>query len=377
MALFSVNAHAVTFEEYIVDQDSTELRSYLTGYIDALYDNAYLIGGCPRKIPYRPYGEFFQHIEIYIAKESQVSKKDLEKFYKKPIEPFITAIALKYIDCDNPESLKLKNEKKEVQLAARDIARQIMEETKKYTSPIEREKEFQYEKFLDKLKNPKKYEKQCPVCKICPAFTPVPLPEQNMTPVPSVSPPPPPVIPQKPEEKPKPEILIEDKKRLPKKAELEKQAQLHIEKSELNPIQTANTQVTTEEKKPIENTLQSITPDIKKPEEKLPDPEVKKEEKPEKTEETKENVHQNDENKTLAEKLKDISNAGSTQGEAGQGINKLDDKVEPLALPSKAEKHDALKKGIEKIQTKVDQTKYKLEKLDINFDNLDAITLPD
>ena len=79
MALFSVKAYAVTFEEYIVDQDSAELKAYLTGYIDALYDNAYLIGGCPRKLPYRPYGEFFQHIEIYIAKQSQTAKKDLEK----------------------------------------------------------------------------------------------------------------------------------------------------------------------------------------------------------------------------------------------------------------------------------------------------------
>ena len=169
MALFNQNAKAVTFEEYITDYESEEIRAYLTGYADAIHNNTYMLGGCPRKLYYRPYGEYFQHLDIYIAKKTKSEAVNLDIFYAEPVEPFLTAVILKYTNCNNPESQKLEEEPKEVQKEIREIARQIIEKTKKVQTPHEREKDFAYEKHLDRLNNPKKYE--CPkpkVCKICP-----------------------------------------------------------------------------------------------------------------------------------------------------------------------------------------------------------------
>ena len=270
---------------------------------------------------------------------------------------------------------QLQNESKEVQLATRDVARNIMEETKKHASPMEKEKEFQYEKFLDKLKNPKKYEVKCPVCKVCPAFAPVPLAEPQMTQAQA------PTLPQKTEkpaeklpektpekqvEKPKPEIIIEDKPKPVKKEDLEKQAELHIEKSELKPLKKEEKPV----EKPTEKTIEEgknmeklITPEPEKTLETIKPAEKLPEKTPEKPDEML------SQNSSLAGKLREI--------EKQTGDGKLDEKIEPLALPNKEDAKASLKKGLDKIEKKVDTSKYKLEKLDINFENLDAITLPD
>jgi hypothetical protein len=166
LVLFNQNVKAVTFEQYITDHASGEMRSYLTGYADAIHNNAYLLGGCPRKLQYRPYGEYFQHIDIYIAKKTKDQSVDIDAFYQESVEPLLTAVILKYIDCNNPEAMLLKNEPKRVQIEIRNIAKDIMDKTKKYQSPKEMEMEFQYKEYLDRVNNPKKYEKKCPVCKV-------------------------------------------------------------------------------------------------------------------------------------------------------------------------------------------------------------------
>lgn len=158
MALYSQHVNALTFEEYITDHDSTEMRSYLVGYSDSIHNNAYLLGGCPRKLQYRPYGEYFQHIDIYIAKKTKDDSTNLDSFYQEPVEPLLTAVILKYVDCKNPEAVYLENENKNLQIAIREIAREIMDKTKKYQTPEEREKDFQYSKYLNELKNPNKFE---------------------------------------------------------------------------------------------------------------------------------------------------------------------------------------------------------------------------
>lgn len=394
MVLFSFKTHAVTFEEYIIDQDSQELQSYLTGYIDALYDNAYLIGGCPRKLPYRPYGEFFQHIDIYIAKETQDENKNLEKFYKMPVEPFVTTVVLKYISCKNPESLNLRNENKSVQIEMREIARNIIEETQKYASPEEKEKDFQYNKFLDKLKNPKKYEKKCPKCKVCPKFKPEPLIEQklpNKKAELQISKPPMDKneIITKPElakkesikatkkpEPPKPtepEIIIEDLQKIVEEKKINVDDEIHLEDENNAKPQTKEEEKIenqlvkqgnklseilekTKEEKPINTKIQPEKPEEEKPIEELP-PVVPSEN----------NGVLPSEN--LASKLNDIKQPTDQ--------TKIDDKVEPLKLPTETEKKEALQKGIDKIQSKANDTKYKLEQIEINFDNLNDIKLPD
>jgi hypothetical protein len=165
LVLFSTYAEAITFEQYIVDHESSEMRSYLRGYADAIHNNAYVMGGCPRRLPYRPYGEYFQHIDIYITKKTKDESLDLDKFYQGSVEPLLTAVILKYIDCNNPESRHLQDESKVVQLELRNIGRKVLKETKKYQTPQEREKDFAYHKHIDRLNNPKKYTKRCPVCR--------------------------------------------------------------------------------------------------------------------------------------------------------------------------------------------------------------------
>ena len=187
MALFSLSANAVTFEEYIVDHESDEMRAYLTGYADAVHNNAYFIGGCPRKLPYRPYWEYFQHIDIYISKKTKDKSTDLNAFYQEPVEPLLTAVILKYINCNNPEARYLKNEPKRIQIEMRNLARNIMNETQKFQTPEEREKEFAYTQHIDRLNNPKKYEVKCPACpkpqkytqpkkEVAPKPKPIPVP---------------------------------------------------------------------------------------------------------------------------------------------------------------------------------------------------------
>ncbi len=166
LVLFSQNSKAVTFEQYITDHTSEQMRSYLTGYADAIHNNAYLLGGCPRKLQYRPYGEYFQHIDIYIAKKTKDQSVDIDAFYQESVEPLLTAVILRYINCNNPEAMLLSNEPKRVQIEIRNIAKDIMDKTKKYQSPKEMEMEFQYKEYLDRVNNPKKYEKKCPVCKV-------------------------------------------------------------------------------------------------------------------------------------------------------------------------------------------------------------------
>lgn len=165
MALFSANVKGMTFEQYIVDHESDSMRLYLIGYADAIHNNAYLFGGCPRKFPYRPYAEYFQQIDIQIAKYTKGKQSQYsDAFFQKPIEPFLTEVILKYIDCNNPEALPLNREPQNTQIAMRELARDILKKTEKYQSPEEREMKFQYQEFLKRVNNPKKYEKKCPVC---------------------------------------------------------------------------------------------------------------------------------------------------------------------------------------------------------------------
>lgn len=349
MVLSSHKALAVTFEEYIVDHDGKSLHIYLTGYIDAIYDNAYLVGGCPRRLPYRPYGEFFQHIDIHITQETKNQKKDLEKFYKSPVEPFLIAIIMKYIDCKNPESLQLTNEKKEVQIAIREIARNIIEQTKKYASPFDREKDFQYEKYLDKLKNPKKYEIKCPICKKSPdIFIPTQLPEPkiipdtNITPSKTIN-----------SEKEKVQITIQDQPIIIKK-DPEKEAKIAITPSQSKPAEPEKQKDVQPSTATIANIAEEIQPEKPKPtniETQIVEQELAKTIEPEKPQELK-----------TADQKKQ---------------NSVTETIEPLKLPSKDEIKNISKKAADKVRDKVDETKYQLENLKIDFDNLDAITLPD
>lgn len=386
MILSSQKAFAVTFEEYIVDHDGKSLRVYLTGYIDAIYDNAYLMGGCPRRLPYRPYGEFFQHIDVYIAQETRNQKKDLEKFYKMPVEPFLTAIVMKYIDCRNPESLKLENEKKDVQTGIREIARNIMEQTKRYASPIEREKDFQYEKYMDRLKNPKKYEVKCPACKKCDNFfTPTPLPEPKLS-VPSSTP----SIPPAPVEN-KPQVAVTKKSDLFKSPE--KNMKITLSETPKNPEIKAPQQdnkpaeIPVNKPEPVEAAKQEAAPPVKEaivpvaeqssiaPAKQETAETVKQEQKQEAT--PLADMVQKEPMPAVTVPQQDNKPAETPSDKPEPAKQTITEKVEPLQLPPKEEAKNLAKKAIDKIQDKTNDAKYQLENLKIDFDNLDAITLPD
>ena len=149
----------MTFEQYIEDHSSSAMRSYLTGYTDAIHNNAYFFGGCPKRFQYRPYNEYMQHIDIYIAQKTKDDVTNREIFLQKSIEPFLTEVVLKYIDCDNPEAIQLQDQPKPIQIEIRDVSRDVMQKTNKYQTIDEREMEFQYNEYLKRLKNPTKAEK--------------------------------------------------------------------------------------------------------------------------------------------------------------------------------------------------------------------------
>ncbi len=150
----------MTFEQYIEDHSSSQMRAYLTGYADAIHNNAYFFGSCPKRLQYRPYSEYMQHIDIYIAQKTKDDGTNREIFLQKNVEPFLTEVILKYIDCDNPESIPLQDESKLVQTEIRSVARDILQKTKKYQTIDEREMEFQYNEYLERLKTPTKEEKE-------------------------------------------------------------------------------------------------------------------------------------------------------------------------------------------------------------------------
>lgn len=150
----------MTFEQYIEDHSSSQMRAYLTGYADAIHNNAYFFGGCPKRFQYRPYNEYMQHIDIYIAQKTKDDNTNREIFLQKSVEPFLMEVILKYIDCDNPEAIQLQDQPKSVQIEVRDIARETMQKTNKYQTIDEREMEFQYNEYLKRLKNPTKSEKE-------------------------------------------------------------------------------------------------------------------------------------------------------------------------------------------------------------------------
>ena len=150
----------MTFEQYIEDHSSSQMRAYLTGYADAIHNNAYFFGGCPKRFQYRPYNEYMQHIDIYIAQKTKNDNTNREIFLQKSVEPFLTEVILKYIDCDNPEAIQLQDQPKPIQIEIRDVSRETIQKTKKYQTIDEREMEFQYNEYLRRLKNPTKSEKE-------------------------------------------------------------------------------------------------------------------------------------------------------------------------------------------------------------------------
>lgn len=150
----------MTFEQYIEDHASSAMRAYLTGYADAIHNNAYFFGGCPKRFQYRPYNEYMQHIDIYIAQKTKESNASSEIFLQKSVEPFLTEVILKYIDCTNPEAIQIQDQPKDIQVEVRDVASDIMQKTKKYQTVDEREMEFQYNEYLQRLKNPPKVAKK-------------------------------------------------------------------------------------------------------------------------------------------------------------------------------------------------------------------------
>lgn len=150
----------MTFEQYIEDHASSAMRAYLTGYADAIHNNAYFFGGCPKRFQYRPYNEYMQHIDIYIAQKTKESNASSEIFLQKSVEPFLTEVILKYIDCTNPEAIQIQDQPKDIQVEVRDVASDVMQKTKKYQTVDEREMEFQYNEYLQRLKNPPKVAKK-------------------------------------------------------------------------------------------------------------------------------------------------------------------------------------------------------------------------
>ncbi len=150
----------MTFEQYIEDHSSSQMRAYLTGYADAIHNNAYFFGGCPKRFQYRPYNEYMQHIDIYIAQKTKDDGTNREIFLQKSVEPFLTEVILKYIDCDNPEAIQLQDQPKPIQIEIRDVSRETIQKTKKYQTIDEREMEFQYNEYLKRLQNPTKAEKE-------------------------------------------------------------------------------------------------------------------------------------------------------------------------------------------------------------------------
>ncbi len=150
----------MTFEQYIEDHASSSMRAYLTGYADAIHNNAYFFGSCPKRFQYRPYNEYMQHIDIYIAQKTKENNIKTEIFLQKSVEPFLTEVILKYIDCSNPEAIQIQDQPKDIQVEVRDVATDIMQKTKKYQTVDEREMEFQYNEYLNRLKNPPKVVKK-------------------------------------------------------------------------------------------------------------------------------------------------------------------------------------------------------------------------
>src|SRR5574343_1142896 len=80
---YTQTATAMTFEQYIEDHSSSQMRAYLTGYADAIHNNAYFFGGCPKRFQYRPYSEYMQHIDIYIAQRTKDDGTNRELFLQK------------------------------------------------------------------------------------------------------------------------------------------------------------------------------------------------------------------------------------------------------------------------------------------------------
>lgn len=404
LVLFNTSVEAITFEQYIVDHESGEMRAYLTGYADAVHNNAFLLGGCPRRLTYRPYGEYFQHIDIYISKKTKDKSTNLDAFYQEPVEPLLTAVILKYINCNNPESRQLSNEPKRVQIEIRNLARNIIQQTQKYQTPEEREKEFAYRQHLDRLDNPKKYEKSCPKCPITQKTKPhkqVVKPTQPSVPAPLQSPKPPQQQPQPPKPVSKPplqQLPVTEKQKKSKWYELRKKEPKDSSTQKDNPKTTPNMEdkqsvLDGNAKSPATSPSpsgnatipQAITDPVIAIERPLADPNPR----PSIVQPQIAVIRENKNQETQKDDTKKETTTESTKNELQQNSPKQEEEPkkpnnnytlksdDPFTMPEIDIPAQIVKKDVKEVDiTDVQTKKYELESLDINLDNIQNVTLP-